>query len=479
MRGIGTVVLIFLLVNSVCMGVLLTAPCSAADGQTYYVGGNGSGNYTTIQSAINSASDGDTIYIYNGTYYEHVTINKALTLNGEYVEDIIIDGNGIGDVIVISADGVTISNVTITNSGSKLQDAGIEVSSSNNTITRCIIKSNLGTGVNLSDSSNNFIYQNNFIENNKHAFDHGMNSWDAGYQSGGNFWDDYEGEDADKDGVGDVPYPIPGNTSQDSYPFTYQDSWINIPPFADAGGPYYGIINSWITFDGSGSSDVDGTIVEYEWDFGETYGHTGRGVSVPHQYSAIGNYTVTLTVTDNDGATMLGIALVNISENNPPNPEAGGPYTSRPSTSIRFDASSSTDPDGTINSYQWDFGDGFSATGIVVYHTYTELGKYTVTLTTTDDRGASSQDTTTVTIAEGEVVASGGEDLGLFIVIFVLVLVVIVVVYVIYLWKYKGFFEKDEEEVELCPCPYCGHEIPFDSTKCSKCGKEFRKGVFK
>jgi len=461
-----------------CIGLLLPVPCKGADEQMHYVGGSGSGNHTTIQGAINSASDGDSIYIYDGTYYEHITINKAIRLNGASAENTTIDGSGIGDVVLISADEVTVTNVTIANSGSKLQDAGIKISSSNNTITRCIIYANLGTGINLSSSLNNLVYHNNFIDNVNHAFDRGENVWGAGYPAGGNFWDDYDGEDANRDGIGDTPYLIPGNTSLDAYPFIHRDSWINIPPFADAGGPYYGIINSWITFDASGSIDVDGTIVDYEWDFGEIYGHTGRGMSVPHQYASTGNYTVTLTVTDNEGTKTVTTTSVNISENNPPQADAGGPYNGYPSTPVKFNALGSTDSDGAIVDYEWDFGDGSFTTGVIVYHTYTELGTYTITLTTTDNRGATSQDTTEVTIAEKQVLVLGGDQV-LFISIFIVAILGIGIAYVLYLWKYKGFFKKDEEEVELCPCPYCSHEIPFDSTKCPHCGKEFRKGVFK
>jgi subtilisin family serine protease len=74
----------------------------------------------------------------------------------------------------------------------------------------------------------------------------------------------------------------------------------NIPPTADAGGPYSETVGNSITFDGSGSSDTDGTVTNYDWDFGD--GNTGTGVSPTHSYAAAGTYTVTLTVEDNDSA---------------------------------------------------------------------------------------------------------------------------------------------------------------------------------
>lgn len=73
----------------------------------------------------------------------------------------------------------------------------------------------------------------------------------------------------------------------------------NDPPTADPGGPYAGILNSPVSFDGSASTDSDGSIVSYDWDFGD--GDVGTGVDPDHRYLAPGTYTVSLTVTDDDG----------------------------------------------------------------------------------------------------------------------------------------------------------------------------------
>lgn len=75
----------------------------------------------------------------------------------------------------------------------------------------------------------------------------------------------------------------------------------NQPPTADPAGPYSGAVGETITFDGSGSSDADGFIVAYDWDFGD--GNSGTGVNPIHAFTMAGNYTVSLTVTDDMGAT--------------------------------------------------------------------------------------------------------------------------------------------------------------------------------
>ncbi|UCH88052.1 MAG: PKD domain-containing protein, partial [Thermoplasmata archaeon] len=73
------------------------------------------------------------------------------------------------------------------------------------------------------------------------------------------------------------------------------------PPVADAGSDQTVMVEETVYLDGSGSYDVDGTIESYIWDFGDT--NSGSGETTTHAYTAVGIYTVTLTVTDNGGAT--------------------------------------------------------------------------------------------------------------------------------------------------------------------------------
>jgi len=85
---------------------------------------------------------------------------------------------------------------------------------------------------------------------------------------------------------------------------------VNDPPVADAGGPYTGTVGVAITFDGSGSYDIDDGIASYDWDFGD--GSTGVGAIVTHAYDAEGTYTVTLTVTDVGGSTGTDTTIVTV-----------------------------------------------------------------------------------------------------------------------------------------------------------------------
>lgn len=87
------------------------------------------------------------------------------------------------------------------------------------------------------------------------------------------------------------------NLSQDD---VYYSGFVqNEFPVCDAGGSNFGSAGLPIQFDGSGSFDPDGTIVSYEWDFGD--GSSGAGVIPTHTYARDGDYTVTLCVVDDDG----------------------------------------------------------------------------------------------------------------------------------------------------------------------------------
>ena len=106
-----------------------------------------------------------------------------------------------------------------------------------------------------------------------------------------------------------------GAGGSDNATVTVNISPVNDPPVADPNGPYSGTVGVPVTFYGSNSSDCDGTIVSYDWDFGD--GAAGSGVSPAHSYSTAGTYTVTLTVIDNDGASHMATTSVDIAEIEP------------------------------------------------------------------------------------------------------------------------------------------------------------------
>jgi PKD repeat protein len=162
----------------------------------------------------------------------------------------------------------------------------------------------------------------------------------------------------------------------------------NLAPVADAGGPYAGQVGSPITLSGSATdpSPVDQTTLLYHWEFGD--GATGNGPLVSHTYQQAGSYPVTLTVTDKDGGVGRATATVEISAvNQPPVAVISGPERGLVGEMLNFSAGESSDPDGHIASYAWDFGDGNIASGVNATHSYGTAGNYQVILTVTDDDG--------------------------------------------------------------------------------------------
>ncbi len=161
------------------------------------------------------------------------------------------------------------------------------------------------------------------------------------------------------------------------------------------------------TFDASGSTDTDGTIASYAWDFGD--GTTGAGAKVAHSYRTAGTYQVQLVVTDDAGATDRAVATVTVTAP-PPNEAPTADFSIAGSGRAgTFDASASADSDGTVASYAWDFGDGSTGSGVRTTHDYTRDGTFTVTLAVTDDDGATTTATRDITVTASMLVSDAFE----------------------------------------------------------------------
>jgi PKD repeat protein len=153
-----------------------------------------------------------------------------------------------------------------------------------------------------------------------------------------------------------------------------------------------------VALDASASADSDGSVASYAWDFGDQATGTGRTAS--HTYAAAGTYQVKLTVTDDKGATgsltQEVVVTAPVAANQPPTASFTSSATG---LAAAFDASASADPDGSVASYAWDFGDQASGTGRTASHTYAAAGTYAVVLTVTDDKGATASATRSVVVA--------------------------------------------------------------------------------
>jgi PKD repeat protein len=144
-----------------------------------------------------------------------------------------------------------------------------------------------------------------------------------------------------------------------------------------------------VSFDATNSTDKDGSISSYHWDFGD--GDETLGMTAVHVYEDFGIFNVTLTVTDDLGKKSIFVQTIQV--NGLPRAIIGAdPEVQFIDEAIDFTGDDSTDPDGTIAQFLWDFGDGNGSTQPNPRYNYGDVGSYLVTLTVTDDNGAKDTD---------------------------------------------------------------------------------------
>lgn len=162
-----------------------------------------------------------------------------------------------------------------------------------------------------------------------------------------------------------------------------------------------------ITASTAGSTDADGNIVATSISFGDGSAPV-NATSASHTYSAAGTYTITATVTDNLGASASKSASLVVSAANvaPTAVISATPSTAYAPVTVNASAAGSSDPDGAIASSVISFGDGTTASGLTASHKYSAAGGYTITAKITDNLGATSSASTTVTVKAPEVIVS-------------------------------------------------------------------------
>jgi PKD repeat protein len=152
------------------------------------------------------------------------------------------------------------------------------------------------------------------------------------------------------------------------------------------------------------STDNDGTVVTWLWDFGDGNGSSAQNPS--HTYAINGDYTVSLTVTDDDGDSDNTSTLVSVIANVAP---TAGFTDSCNHLDCNF-TDTSSDSDGTVVTWLWDFGDGNGSNAQNPSHTYAINGDYTVSLTVTDDDGDSDSTNTLVSVTANVAPTAGFTD---------------------------------------------------------------------
>lgn len=166
----------------------------------------------------------------------------------------------------------------------------------------------------------------------------------------------------------------------------------NVPPTA----AFLPSCTSLVCTFADASADADGEISSYSWDFGDG---AARGTTrdAQHTYATASSYAVTLTVTDNDDAVSAVTEAVEATV--PPNAPPTAGFTASCAVLACSFTDASTDGDGSVVGYQWDFGDGSEAATPSADHRYATAGTYTVALTVTDDGGATGALVRQLTVA--------------------------------------------------------------------------------
>jgi parallel beta-helix repeat protein len=218
------------------MCLLLLSLCTlSADAETLTVGPDDS-----LQAAIFMARAGDVILVSEGTYHEHIRVDKSIILRGQMMP--VLDATASGSAITLLADGITVEGFKIANAGSwpsgSPAEAGIKVLSEgnriikndvsnnfngillvgvkNNNILNNTVCRNLGYGIRLEKAFGNTICNNSLEENSPDAFDEGLNFWDGNYYS--EFDNSTSGRTDRGDGLSERGYSIPGGRSVDEHP---------------------------------------------------------------------------------------------------------------------------------------------------------------------------------------------------------------------------------------------------------------------
>jgi len=359
----------------------------------------GTGNDCIALSFVN-AGEIDGNQILNSVLSDGIQMDHC---SGVTISNNLINNNaGAGISLTLSENNIIHDNMIQSN----YQGIYIYYSSNNNQIYSNTITGN-NYGIHIAQemqSSGNYFYLNDLKNNVKNAEDPHTNYWS--YASQGNYWDDYNDYDSNNDGIGDTPYDIPGGgENQDLCPLGYFKDGSpseNQAPTADAGESYSGYKDQLIQFDASGSDDLDGTIVGYQWDWTNDGSWDTSWSTSPyatHGYTIEGIYAVKLQVKDNDEATDTDIATVTITNVSSTLHFTYSPFNPHVGEIISFDASAIDD----IIQYDWKWSNEENwqiDLGSSPSHVYSNQGYYVVTLRVYDNEYETDTYAETVTVKE-------------------------------------------------------------------------------
>lgn len=334
------------------------------------------GDDFTVTGTSNTSGAGVEIFGSTSTSKENVNVvNLNITtfyygINTKFCQNITIENN----TITNCARGIQFGNKSnyntiIGNSISQCNTDGVYLNeSSYNVFSNNTISDNSRAANIIYYSRYNDFYQNNFI-NNAQTIAMDSSSTTGNYfnrpaPEGGNYWDVYNGVDNDNDGFGDTPYTTdsyPGYVPVTDYlPWMVESAWANNVPVADAGDDQAIIeIGTLVQLDGSGSYDLDGDPLAYEWTITKPAGSIAElsnkyAVNPTFVADIHGDYVIELVVSDIYSSSEPDSVTVSF-DNVKPVAEAGGNKPVIVGDIVLLDASESYDANYDLLTYSWSF----------------------------------------------------------------------------------------------------------------------------
>ena len=370
----------------------------------------GGGGFDCITFSYVTDSEISDNKIMNSQEGEGISIDHC---RGLTIHDNLITNNKIAGISITASEDNIIEDNFI-----QYNQKGVHLASfsMNNQLARNTIRENTVYGVYVVQSSSNIFTCNDFTANNQNAQDASSNTWYAGNQ--GNYWDDYNNYDNNSDGIGDVPYSIPGGSNVDTYPLGYfiepeQPGGENQPPLAVSLSisKNSAVYNETITFSGEGI-DADGYIIGYQWR-SSLDGVLSTQQSFSKSTLSIGTHTIYFKVMDDDAAwssEKTATLTINSATNQPPSAviDEITPNPAQEGGSVFF-RGHGVDQDGTITAYRWfSSKDGMLSGAASFTSTTISLGTHTIYFQVKDNIEWSTQVTKTLVIERNT--SSGNPD---------------------------------------------------------------------
>jgi len=377
--------------------------------------------YQNITSGLEHAASGDTIFVYNGTYHEHLIINKSITLVGENRSTTTIDGDNAGSVVLVTADNVSVRGFTVKNG-----ENGIYVISSYNcTIEGNLVEDNKNRGILISKSQNSTV-RRNYVVRTRPGYGININASKNILVEENGATNNYF------DGIGlfsSSKSIVRGNTINGNSLFGMVVDY----PSNDNSIYHNNFFNNSKQVASSNSTNV--------WNNGAEGNYWGDYAGVDADGDGIGDtpYIVDKETQQQDNYPLIQPYVNEIyrSIDNEP-PVASFTYSGNTfvNETVSFDASDSYDAVGkhAIAYYLWNFGDDTmkNTTDPIINHTYASPGNYSVVLKVVDVAGNEGYTSAEIQILEN---VTDKQSFPTWIGVSVAVIVLGVLISVFWLWK--------------------------------------------